>query len=145
MLASIRAFAGAGRPVYAECGGFMYLMEEIRDLEGESYPMVGHFPLGARMEPRLHTLGYREVTARKRTPLGLPGTVIRGHEFHYSRIEKEKGDCERVYSMQDRKEGVVREEGYLRLNTLGSYVHLHWGSNPKVASYFVDCCRATTG
>jgi cobyrinic acid a,c-diamide synthase len=119
----------------------MYLMEEIVDMEGKVYPMVGHFPLRARMEPRLHSLGYREVFLRKRSPLGPPGTIIRGHEFHYSGIESERTVCERVYSLQDRNLASVREEGYLRLNTLGSYVHLHWGSNPAVASNFVEFCR----
>jgi cobyrinic acid a,c-diamide synthase len=141
LLASIRAFAEAGKPVYAECGGFMYLMEEIVDMDGRSFPMAGHFPLRARMETRLQSLGYREILMRKRSPLGPRGTVIRGHEFHYSRIESEKEGCGRVYAMHDRNQGAHREEGYLRLNTLGSYVHLHWGSNPGVASYFVDCCR----
>lgn len=145
LLASIRASGAAGMPIYAECGGFMYLMERIVDLEGREYPMVGLFPMRARMEERLHSLGYRGIVTRKGSPLGSPGTTIRGHEFHYSRIDHMAEGVEGVYSMQDRSEAAVHEEGYLFRNVLGSYVHLHWGSNPGVASHFVEFCRRHGG
>ncbi|RJR33401.1 MAG: cobyrinate a,c-diamide synthase [Desulfobacteraceae bacterium] len=140
LLSAVREFGMAGRPIYAECGGFMYLMESITGLDGTKYPMVGLFPMRASMEERLHALGYREVVVRKISPVGSPGTRIRGHEFHYSRIDHVADGVERVYSMQDRL-AMVHEEGYLSRNVLGSYVHLHWGSNPDVAQHFVEYCR----
>jgi cobyrinic acid a,c-diamide synthase len=141
MLTSIREFGLGSGPVYAECGGFMVLMKEITDLEGRCYPMAGVFPMAARMESRLHSLGYREIVTRKDSPLGPAGTRVRGHEFHYSRMEKAGESTERIYTLTDRKESGRGEEGFLRERVLGSYVHLHWGSNPDVARHFVDYCR----
>lgn len=141
LLSAIRTFGLEGRPIYAECGGFMYLMEQIADLEGEKHSMVGLFPMDARMEKGLHSLGYRQILTKKRSPLGPAGIKVRGHEFHYSKIAEDHDNVERIYSIQDRKEAGMHEEGYLRKNVLGSYVHLHWGSNPDVAGHFVDCCR----
>jgi cobyrinic acid a,c-diamide synthase len=141
MLSSLRAFGMDGGPIYAECGGFMYLMDKIADMEGRSYPMVGLFPLAARMESRLHSLGYREIVSGKDSLLGPAGTRVRGHEFHYSRIEDPDSGMERIYCMQDRKGSSHGEEGFLRHRVLGSYVHLHWGSNTEVARHFVDYCE----
>jgi cobyrinic acid a,c-diamide synthase len=141
LLTAIRSFGMAGKPIYAECGGFMYLMESIVDVDGRERPMAGLFPMKATMETRLHSLGYREVVTQEPCPLGSPGTRVRGHEFHYSKLGGAAGGVGKVYSMQDRKQATVREEGYLFRNVLGSYVHLHWGSNPDVARHFVEYCR----
>ncbi len=143
LLASIRDLGMRGMPIYAECGGFMYLMEGIVDLEGREHPMVGLFPMKAAMEDRLHSLGYREILTKDASPLGPAGTRIRGHEFHYSKIDSDRmtTGVGKIYAMQDHDQAMVREEGYLIRNVLGSYVHLHWGSNPDVAHHFVDYCR----
>lgn len=144
MLASVRAFGRGGGPIYAECGGFMYLMKEIVDLDGKTCPMAGVFPLKARMEPRLQSLGYREIVTRKESPLGPAGTRVRGHEFHYSRMEAPDEHVERIYSLSDRKGSGQGEEGFQHEGVLGSYVHLHWGSNPDAARHFVRYCRRSS-
>ena len=147
----IKEFGMSGRPVYAECGGFMYLVKEICDLKGDSYPMVGIFPMKAEMVTGLHALGYREIITRKQSMLGPAGTKIRGHEFHYSRIKPAQGDAKRagfydfLYSMIDRMAVHNTKEGFIRENVLGSYIHLHLGSNPEVAVDFVDFCRRHGG
>jgi cobyrinic acid a,c-diamide synthase len=141
LLSSIKEFGMAGSPIYAECGGFMYLMDGIVDLEGREYPMTGLFPMKATMKDRLRSLGYREIVTLDMSPLGPPGTSIRGHEFHYSKIDSVSKGVEKIYSIQDRNQAPVLEEGFLFRNVLGSYVHLHWGSNPDVATHFVDHCR----
>jgi cobyrinic acid a,c-diamide synthase len=119
----------------------MFLMNEIRDIEGEAYPMVGLFPMIAVMERRLKSLGYREVVTKQRSVLGPKGTRIRGHEFHYSHVIEMEPAISCIYRMTDRKSSSKGKEGFLKKNVLGSYVHLHWGSNPKVAEHFVDFCR----
>ena len=141
LLDAIRDFGLGGGPIYGECGGFMYLMREISDLEGQTYPMVGLFPMGAQMENRLKALGYREIITRKRSVLGQAGTTVRGHEFHYSQIREMGPAPETIYSMADRKAAGRNDEGFMINNVLGSYVHLHWGSNPETAGEFVDFCR----
>jgi cobyrinic acid a,c-diamide synthase len=119
----------------------MFLMEEISDLEGQGYPMTGIFPLAAQMENRLHALGYREVVTLGTSILGPPGTRIRGHEFHYSRIRDRGILPASIYAMTDRKAASGGDGGFLRERTLGSYVHFHWGSHLGVAGHFVDYCR----
>ena len=141
MIKAIKTFGLNGGPIYGECGGFMFLMTEIRDLEGEAYPMVGLFPMIAVMERRLKSLGYREVVTKQRSVLGPRGTKIRGHEFHYSHVIEMEPPISYIYAMTDRKSASKGGEGFLKKNVLGSYVHFHWGSNPKVAEHFVDFCR----
>ncbi|WP_437590361.1 cobyrinate a,c-diamide synthase [Sorangium sp. So ce1000] len=84
--AEIRAFAGRGGPIYAECGGLMYLTESIRTLDGRAHPMVGLVPAEAVMCEKLQALGYVEVETQARTILGGAGLRFRGHQFRYSEL-----------------------------------------------------------
>ena len=138
----IREKSRAGMPIYAECGGFMYLCREIRDKEGHIHPMTGCFPFTANMFPRLRSLGYREITLTRDTLLGSRGQTIRGHEFHYSEIGKNAlgQGIETVYGITDRAGQEKIPEGYQQGQTLGSYIHLHFGSQPSVAEHFVARC-----
>jgi cobyrinic acid a,c-diamide synthase len=138
MKEDIRKAVAAGMPVYAECGGFIYLTEGIR---GEDLtPLVGIFPVATRMLPRRKALGYREITMTRSTIIGRKGTVARGHEFHYSETEEVPVEVERLYRV--RKSGaVLGMEGYRMNNCLASYVHLHFGSSPVLAPSFVSGCR----
>ena len=139
---AIKAAAAAGLPIYAECGGLMYLATEIRDLEDRAHPMAGVFPFKVRMLPRLKALGYREVTLTAAGLLGPEGTRARGHEFHYSEMVGEPAGVARRYRVTPRKGGEAAAEGYSAGNVLASYVHLHFGSNPAVARNLVARCRA---
>ena len=86
MRASVRAFASRGAPVYAECGGLMYLTHAIVTLDGTHHPMVGLIPTEARMCTKLQALGYVEVETQKKTILGGAGSRFRGHQFRYSEL-----------------------------------------------------------
>ncbi|WP_438007660.1 cobyrinate a,c-diamide synthase [Sorangium sp. So ce321] len=86
MRAEIRAFADRGGPIYAECGGLMYLTEAIRTLDGRAHPMVGLVPAEAVMCEKLQALGYVEVETQARTILGGAGLRFRGHQFRYSEL-----------------------------------------------------------
>ncbi|MFZ2088178.1 MAG: cobyrinate a,c-diamide synthase, partial [Desulfobaccales bacterium] len=142
MLRAVRERASAGLPVYAECGGLMYLCREISDLEGRPHAMAGVLPFGVRMLPRLKGLGYREVTLTGDGLLGPTGTSARGHEFHYSEIVSEPKELSRLYELTARRGGAPVREGYTVNQVLASYVHLHFGSNPEVARHFVARCRS---
>jgi cobyrinic acid a,c-diamide synthase len=139
MLEAVRACADAGRPIYAECGGLMYLADALEDLDGATHAMVGLLPATVRMRPRRLSLGYTEVTLTGDSPLGLAGTVARGHEFHYSSLDPVPASIPRVYRLR-RRRGDERDEGYRIGNALLSYVHLHFASNPEVARHFVAAC-----
>ncbi len=140
MRKQIRAFHESGRPIYAECGGFMYLMEDIVSEDRGRFTMCGIFPVRARMGKRFRALGYRSVCTNADSQLGVKGVMARGHEFHYSAMEgdvTENGNVESLYSISDRKGPMDSVEGFRCGNTLGSYVHLHFGSG-TVAEAMVE-------
>ncbi|HEY6097795.1 MAG TPA: cobyrinate a,c-diamide synthase, partial [Anaeromyxobacter sp.] len=86
MRGSVRAFAGSGRPVYAECGGLMYLSRWIAGPAGAPRPMCGVLPCGTRMLERRKVLGYAQAELSEDSLWGPAGGVARGHEFHYSEL-----------------------------------------------------------
>lgn len=129
--------AADGLPIYAECGGFMYLCAAIDDR-----PMCNAFPAQAKMLPRRRALGYRQVETVADSLLGPAGTSVRGHEFHYSEAPMPE-QIERCYQLSRRGGEQLGSEGYRINNVLGSYVHLHFGSNPQVAENFINYCLAT--
>jgi cobyrinic acid a,c-diamide synthase len=141
LLAAVRNCCHRGMPIYAECGGFMYLCERLTDIHGQAHSMAGCFPFGTRMLPRRKALGYREIETVAASPLGPAGLVGRGHEFHYSELDATNDACTMVYAAAPRSDSAPISEGYRVHNTLGSYIHLHFGSNPAMAKHFVDNCR----
>jgi cobyrinic acid a,c-diamide synthase len=138
-LKAVRRLAERGAPIYAECGGLMYLADALEDMDGAAHPMVGLLPATVRMRPRRMTLGYRAIRFTADTPLGASGTLARGHEFHYSTIDPVPEGIPRVYRLEDRH-GDARGEGYLIHRALLSYVHLHFASNPGLPRAFVAAC-----
>ena len=136
---AIADFSAAGYPVYAECGGFMYLMESISQ-DDRTFPMCGIFPFRCSMQSRFQALGYREIELTSDTFLGETGTSIRGHEFHYSALDEATDNIKKIYQVTSKRE-ITADEGFAANdNTLGSYIHLHFASNPQVAENFVNAC-----
>jgi cobyrinic acid a,c-diamide synthase len=129
-----------GMPIYGECGGFMYLCEELVDLNNNRYRMTGCFPFATRMFTRLKALGYREITLTRNTVIGNAGLTIRGHEFHYSELVNLSREVQTAYTVTDRSGVDKAPEGYVINHTLGSYNHLHFGSQPDAAGCFVENC-----
>jgi cobyrinic acid a,c-diamide synthase len=134
----IAAAVAAGIPVYAECGGLMYLTRGITDLEGVFHPMVGVLPTRARMLGRRKALGYREVTVTKPGSFFPKGKKARGHEFHYSDIEPLQTGVKCVYDVLAPVSKELYREGYLIGSVLASYVHLHFASNKGFAGSFAE-------
>jgi cobyrinic acid a,c-diamide synthase len=142
MRRAIYEWAQSGRPFYAECGGFMYLTEGIADEDGGVLPMAGVFPVTARMQKKRASLGYREVRLEKGCFFGPAGTMLRGHEFHYSVIDAMPEQIERIYAVNNSSNSADSREGYRYNNVLGGYLHLHFGYNPQMAVEFVRACRS---
>ena len=139
MLDDIRAFSQAGRAIYAECGGLMFLSRSIRGLDGTSHAMVGIIPGEAVMAERLAALGYVNVSTTAPSLLGPPGTHFRGHQFRYSELVLE-GEVDRVCELERARGGQRSQEGYAVRKTFASYVHAHWASNPSIPRAFVAAC-----
>ena len=136
MLASLREAARDGLPLYAECGGLMLLSEGIVDFEGNRHPLAGIVPGWSTLDrPRLH-VGYRTAVARRSSFLLDAGERLRGHEFHWSRVTAVPAETA-AYAI-DGEEG--RVEGFVRGNVLASYLHVHFGSDARMAPRFVEAC-----
>jgi cobyrinic acid a,c-diamide synthase len=131
-----------GLPIYAECGGLMYLTESIVDLHTQEYPMVGLLPGRSVMSGRL-TLGYRLAQAVDDSWLFRSGETVRGHEFHYSVWEDRPADLSPAYALlPPTGSGDPRPEGACLGSLWASYVHLHFWAKPELAVRFVEtCCR----
>ncbi len=133
----VAAFAAAGRPVLAECGGLLYL---VRALNG--HEMCGVVPATAAMAGRL-TLGYREAVAATATPWLDSGQTVRGHEFHYSVIDGADGEQSApawelsAPAWELSACGQSRLEGFVCGSVQASYLHVHWAASPEIARRFV--------
>ena len=124
-----------GLPTYAECGGLMYLCEQIVDFNEVSYPMVGVLPTTTVLEKRL-TLGYRRAIAQASTPLVTPGTHLQGHEFHRSTLTTPSPHP--LYQFLDHPTAPL--EGWHTPHLHASYLHLHWGNTPELPQRFLQHC-----
>ena len=137
MHASIRDFATLGRPVYAECGGMIFLSQRLKTHDGLTYPMAGVLPLEVEMTGKLVGFGYVTLELTRDCLLGAAGTSIRGHSFHYSRITHQS-ETSTSYRVEYSLSGRVEDEGYAIGNVLASYIHLHFRAQPEIARNFVS-------
>lgn len=143
MMNSIRRFCSAGRPIYAECGGLMYLCERIIDRYGQTRAGVGLVPAVTRITDRLAGLGYRTGRLLQPTVLGETGTQVQGHEFHYSVVEyRQSAPAYELTTAVGEDRG---QEGYARANLLASYLHLNFAGQPQLAAAFIERCAAAKG
>jgi cobyrinic acid a,c-diamide synthase len=142
MLEALRAAHARGLPIYAECGGLMYLTQAIVDLDGQAHSMAGLLPGRSVMSGRL-TLGYREARAAGDSWLFSAGESVRGHEFHYSAWEGYISKAPPAFYLQpsSSRDSDARPEGVCMGNLWASYVHLHFGGKPELAERFVRACR----
>jgi cobyrinic acid a,c-diamide synthase len=136
----VREFVASGRPVYAECGGLMYLAEHLSTLDGRTHTMASVLPISIEMLDHLEAFGYTEVELLHDCRLGARGTRLRGHSFHYSRVTR-TGEIARRYRAHQVLTGADYNEGYCSGNVLASYIHLSFAANPEAAARFVESCR----
>jgi cobyrinic acid a,c-diamide synthase len=138
---SVRKAVLTGMPTYAECGGLMYLCEQIIDFKEQSWSMVGVLPTTTVMEKRL-TVGYRQATALQDSPLLETGATIWGHEFHHSQLTAmpDKPLFE-TRGYDQRGKGKAATEGWRVHQVHASYVHLHWGGHPEIPVQFLQRCQ----
>jgi cobyrinic acid a,c-diamide synthase len=131
-----------GLPLYAECGGLMYLTQAIVDGHGTTHPMVGLLPGHCVMIARL-TLGYRMARSAANSWFLREGESIRGHEFHYSRWEGRPHELPPAYNLLPRSgEGAPCPDGACVGSLWASYVHIHLAAMPGLARRFVLASRA---
>ena len=138
ILQQLRQVIQSGMPTYAECGGLMYLCQQIVDLNDKTRSMVGIIPTTAVMKKRL-TLGYRQATSLQDSPLILAQQTLRGHEFHRSQLTSLPNNP--VWQMKGFHDASNPfPEGWQLAQVHASYLHLHFGEYRFLSQNFIRCC-----
>ena len=132
LLDDVARRVGDGLVTWAECGGLLWLTRTLDDR-----PMAGVLPCDARMTASL-ALGYARATTQALSPLGRPGTGLRGHEFHYSAVDP-PGGALRLEGRRGR-----RHEGWATPTLLATYLHHHPGGDPGAVAAFLDRCALSS-
>ncbi len=139
----IYEFCDSGKPVYAECGGLMFLGESIITEDGE-FEMVGFFPFKTEMHRNFQALGYCIYRAIRSNVISRKGDTVVGHEFHYSKVIP-TGKLEFAYRVK-RGKGINGEyDGVVKKNTLANYIHIHVLSYPTMVRRFLQSAKACKG
>ena len=138
---SIKQAADLGMPIYAECGGLIYLGRSIL-LEGEEFPLVGIFPVRFAMSKKPQAHGYTIFQVEHDNPFYDLGSEIKGHEFRYSKILDWQGTDDQLVLKMVRGNGFMNgRDGLVYKNVLALYTHVHADGTPEWAVNFVSRCR----
>jgi len=139
---SLKEAIERGLPVYAECGGFMYLGRRIL-VGANAFPMVGTLPIDFILEKRPQGHGYTILEVTRENPYFPVGETLKGHEFHYSRpVIAESGDIRPVFQVRRGRGMDGKQDGLCKENLLASYTHLHAAGNRIWAkNLFKVACR----
>ncbi len=144
MLKSVRLASESGMPIYAECGGLIFLARSLA-WDGETHEMAGVFPIDLQMSKRPAGHGYSRCEVDTPCPFFAKGTLIKGHEFHYSSLA---GSLEGLATCCSVVEGVglgSGRDGLLYKSTFAAYVHLHADGVPEWSWNFVSAARRFSG
>lgn len=128
-LRELRAWVGDGRPLYAECGGMMILLERLRDLGGRDHRMAGAFPGRTQMTPRIAGFGYGEAILQRPCLWGPPGAKVRGHLYHHSR-RTSPNNVPWSWEFHPANGASPIEDGYSRGQALAGYLHVRFDACP---------------
>lgn len=140
LFADIAGFAAEGGPIYGECGGLIFLSNELTTQDGRKWPMAGLLPLSIEMTDRLVHFGYAEAEFLE-DGLASRGTRVRGHSFHHSKIVRQ-GEVVAAATVRYTISGQTEAEGFAVGNVFGSYVHVHFAAIPKVVERFVSLAQS---
>ncbi|MEN8188914.1 MAG: cobyrinate a,c-diamide synthase [Thermodesulfobacteriota bacterium] len=138
---SVKKEADRGLPIYAECGGLIYLGETIL-LDGQKHQLTGVFPIhfGMAKKPQAH--GYSTFEVREENPFYPLGSMVKGHEFRYSTILQWDGDSSELTLKMTRGTGFTDGcDGLTTQNVLALYTHVHADGTPQWADCFLNRCR----
>jgi len=140
LISDLQAFAQAGKPIYGECGGLIFLSRELIGKDNTRWPMAGLLPLSIQMTDALVHFGYAEMQFLE-DGLARKGTRIRGHSFHCSKIVDE-GELAKTALVHYSLSQESQAEGFAVKNVFGSYVHLHFAADPSFAARFISLARS---
>lgn len=136
---SIKQSIKNGLPTYAECGGYMYLMNELIDFNGKSFDMVGVIDNSAQMNNKLQTVGYVEAKLKGDCILGLKDQTFHAHEFHFS--SEVNNLSSKAYECVKIRNNLKYDAGFVNENVVASYLHIHFAGCIDIARKFVESCK----
>jgi cobyrinic acid a,c-diamide synthase len=134
----LKSGAEAGMPIYAECGGLIYLGKSLVLLEG-TFAMAGVLPIVFGFSKRPQGHGYTIVRVDRENPFFEIGTILKGHEFHYSTVETPPTHTAEMTFKMERGNGIIeKRDGFCRRNVLATYTHIHALGTPQWAPALVQ-------
>lgn len=137
---SVKDRADTGLPIYAECGGLIYLGESIL-VDGREFPLAGIFPVRFGMSTKPQAHGYSIFEVDRKTEFYDLGSEVKGHEFRYSTILEWKGTDEQLAVRMLRGTGFIHgRDGLTYNNVFALYTHVHAEGTPEWAEKFVQRC-----
>ncbi len=138
---SIRERIDAGLPVYAECGGLIFLGRSIL-LQGQEYPLAGVFPVTFALSAQPQAHGYSTFTVEKANSFYPVGTRIKGHEFRYSMVHQWDGMTEDLVLNMKRGAGFYGgRDGLVKNNVLALYTHVMASGTPQWVEGFIAAAQ----
>ena len=138
--AAIRTAAENNLPIYAECGGFMYLMDSITNFGGRNFEMCGVIPARAVMTDKLQTVGYIDAEILQDCIIGKAGEKLHAHEFHFSTSEISAD--KNIFTCKRMRTGKIFRAGFFVKNIVASYLHIHFAGCPNAADNFIAACKS---
>jgi cobyrinic acid a,c-diamide synthase len=140
-LNDVRAFAESKKPIVAECGGMLYLLDQLTDMDGQHFSMLGLLPGKAVMQKKLTAIGSQWVAlplfeqTKEKPKATTNNNIMRGHSFHYSSADIELEPlCQTTHHPSERAGEFV----YQHNNILASYMHWYFPSNPELTLRMFD-------
>lgn len=140
LIVSLKQLAEDGLPIYAECGGLMYLAEEI-EWKGRKYELTGILPIKIKMHDKPQGHGYCEATVDEDNPFYEKGTFIKGHEFHYSKIYEYDSELKSSLAISRGVGCFEKRDGLTYKNVFACYIHTHALSTPEWVKGMMACAR----
>ncbi len=136
----IKVLAEDGLPIYAECGGLMYLAQKIT-WRGREYPLSGILPIEIKMHHKPQGHGYAEALVDKENPFFEEGVVLKGHEFHYSEICTYDPWIKSALSIQRGKGCIKGRDGLIHKNVFAAYIHVHALATPEWVTGMIKAAK----
>jgi cobyrinic acid a,c-diamide synthase len=140
MISEVKSAAENGLPIYAECGGLIYLAESI-EWNGREYSLSGVLPIKISMGDKPQGHGYCEAVVDRDNPFFGLGAVIRGHEFHYSKIVEHHPEIETSFSLSRGVGCFGKRDGLTYKNVFASYMHIHALATPDWVNGIINSAR----
>ncbi|HSD04683.1 MAG TPA: cobyrinate a,c-diamide synthase, partial [Nitrosopumilaceae archaeon] len=139
MQKNIKKMAESGIPIYAECGGLMYLTKSI-DYGSKKFKMIGLFDATTKMQKKLK-LNYTKATVSHNCIIANTENIIQGHEFHFSELESIRNDSKFAYSLSVGIGIKDKKDGLMEYNTLASYMHVHFARSNTAKKFVQNCIK----